>query len=297
MTPPRQWSIVELVDWTANYLKERKVENSRLEVEWLLAHVLKMSRIDLYLNFDRPLTPAELSAFKRLLKRRLTHEPVQYLVGETEFMSLSLYVSPDVLIPRPETEILVEKALEWTDAHFREGEPLISLDVGTGSGNVAVSFAHYCAQARMVAIDLQESVLAIARKNASRHQVEDRIDFHKADLQSDWSELSETGFDLILSNPPYISQSEFDALESNVRDFEPRTALLAGSNGLDFYPILAERIHKVLRAPGAAFVEIGASQGDLVKQLFQDSGFPDPQIIKDLAGRDRILFVDNRSEQ
>ncbi|NOY60279.1 MAG: peptide chain release factor N(5)-glutamine methyltransferase, partial [Calditrichaeota bacterium] len=182
----QQWKLIGLLNWTADYLDQKGFENSRLEAERLLAHSLHIQRIDLYVNFDRPLIPDELAQFKSLLKRRLDHEPLQYIIGETEFYSLPIKVAPGVLIPRPETEVLVENALQIINDNFPQGKEINVLDVGTGSGNIAIAIAKNAVHARLTAIDISADALKIARQNAELNNVAEKINFLQHDALGDW---------------------------------------------------------------------------------------------------------------
>ncbi len=179
---PLQWTVIKLINWTSQYLHEKGFDNARLEAERLLAHTLKKRRIDLYLLFDRPLTPSELSLFKTFLKRRLALEPIQYITQETEFFSLPFYVDGRVLIPRPETEILVQLAFEHISTTCRNVSPVRILDVGTGCGNIAIALAKNIKAATLAAVDVSNAALAVARQNAENHGVSERIDFVNWDV-------------------------------------------------------------------------------------------------------------------
>jgi release factor glutamine methyltransferase len=282
----RHWTVIELLKWTADYLAEKKFDNARLTGERLLCHVLGVRRVDLYVNFDRPLSADELAAFKHLLKRRLSFEPLQYIIGETEFFSLSFNVGPGVLIPRPETELLVEKVIDY-------GRTLTScriLDIGTGSGCIAVSLAKHLELARITAIDNSEQALDQARENAEKNQVLDRIQFLLWDFFSDQLPFSQP-FDIVAANPPYISQSDYDELAPEIRNFEPNSALLAGADGLDAYHALKARLSRLLEPGGKAFFEIGADQAAALHRLFQNL-----IILQDFAGRDRLAVITRSGE-
>lgn len=275
----RRWTIIELLKWTADYLKEKRFENGRLTGERLLAHVLNCRRVDLYVQFERPLTGDELASYKTLLKRRLAHEPLQYIIGETEFFSLPFKVGPAALIPRPETELLVEKALA---AASRLPEARI-LDIGTGSGNIAISLAVHLPTAKITAVDCSQAALALAAENSQRNHVGERIQWREWNLFSDAC-LSSTPFDIVVSNPPYIRQTDFDALPPEIKNFEPRIALLAGSNGLDAYQAIGKWLPTLLDKPGVAFLEIGADQAKDVAALLGEV-----VVHRDLAGKDRVI--------
>lgn len=287
----QHWKLIGLLNWTADYLAQKGFENSRLEAERLLAHSLHIQRIDLYVNFERPLIPDELAQFKSLLKRRLAHEPLQYIIGETEFYSLPFKVAPGVLIPRPETEILVENALQIIDKNLPQDKVINILDVGTGSGNIAIAIAKNAAHARLTAIDISAAALKIARENAELNNVADKINFLQHDALGDWPSHFTNYFDLILSNPPYVSEAEFENLPREIREFEPRNALLGGKDGVDFYNNFCQIVKNLLRADGVVLFEIGETMGSFLEKSFQRCGFISSEIIKDLTKKDRILKI------
>jgi len=285
----KPWTVLSLLSWTAAHLQEKGFENSRLNAERLLSHVLALRRVDLYLQFDRPLQPEELSAFKALLKRRIAHEPLQYLLGETEFMSLPFKVEPGVLIPRPETEGLAEKAIEWCSSRFNGERPIRVLDIGTGSGNIAVALAKNVEGAEIIAVDFSPAALALAKENAERHGVLDCIRFELQDIRSASPAEWRQRFDLLVSNPPYIAQREWPALPLEVRDYEPALALQGGMDGFDFYRIFSRRLPDWLLPGGHMLLEIGDGMGDAVSALFPAPAFCDVTIHPDLAGKQRII--------
>ena len=282
------WTVVELIRWTANYLKEKGFGDARLEVERLLAHVLGCDRVGLYLQFDRPLTPEELARFKALLKRRLAHEPLQYVLGETEFHGLRLRVDRRVLIPRPETEQLVDVCLEI----FGPGPRARVLDVGTGSGNIVLALARSWPKADCVGADISAEALAVAEENARLNGLEDRVRFVRADLFSqDFADRVGRGFDLVVSNPPYVRPDEWEGLQPEITQYEPREALVAEPDGLAFYRRLALLAPKLLRSNGVLAVEIGAAQAAEVREIFGERGLQQIELHRDLAGRDRVVVA------
>ncbi|MBN1540800.1 peptide chain release factor N(5)-glutamine methyltransferase [candidate division KSB1 bacterium] len=286
---PKQWSVASLIGSTSEYLLEKGFENSRLEAERLLAHVLGLQRIDLYLQFDRPLKHDELSHFKILLRKRLEQVPLQYLIGETEFMSLSFLVTPDVLIPRPETELLVEKAIEFCEQEWQNSPTIHALDIGTGSGAIAVALAYHEPRLHIVAVDRSDTALEIAQKNGIRHGVSNRIEFLHHDAADIWPKSWTNSFDLILSNPPYIREDEFALLPDEIRRYEPRSALLAQMEGLEFYLLFSKLLPQLMRPQGIALLEIGADMAADAVACFVGCGFERVEVLKDLAGRDRVL--------
>jgi release factor glutamine methyltransferase len=282
----KTWKLIELLNVSAGHLQQKGVENPRLNAEILLTHVLNVKRIDLYLNFERPLTLTELETYRTYLKRRLQHEPLQYITQVTEFMSLPFKVDRSVLIPRPETEILVETILAAAKRDFSATTPLRILDIGTGSGNIAVSLAKYLPQAQIIAIDISASALAIATQNAQLNQVAPQILFQPADCTTF---RPERVFDIVVSNPPYISTPEFRELPPEVKHYEPSQALLAEENGLRFYRILGQRAAALIKTGGLLAVEIGFRQGQAVSRIFRENHLANIQIIPDLNQHDRVV--------
>ncbi len=284
MTLKKRWSVIELINWTADYISEKGFENARLETEWLLSHVLKKKRIDLYLNFDRPLSSLELGEFKSLLKRRLNHEPLQYILQETEFYSLPLKVNPHVLIPRPETELLVDKVIEHIKKNPKSGAYNI-LDIGTGSGCIAIALAKQIENANLEAWDVSEKALQVASENARWNGVDNKICFKQQNVFDEWPGAQ---FDMIVSNPPYIRKNEFQELAPEIINYEPQSALIAGNDGLTYYNRFASEMTKVASPNSCAFFEIGADMADSVKSIFGSRTY----IFQDLTGRDRIIKVE-----
>jgi release factor glutamine methyltransferase len=260
----------------------------RLEAEVLLAHVLACSRTHLYAHPERKLSSELRTRFQRLVSRRAADEPLPYLIGETQFYGMELHVDPRVLIPRPETETLVELAGAWLTAHRRAEKAPAVVDVGTGSGAIAISLAVDASWARIYAADLSSPALDVARDNARRHNVYERITF----LLSDLLEALADPVDLIVSNPPYIAQEEWATLPAGVREREPRLALDGGVDGLQIIQRLLVDAARRLRTQGALMIEIGAAQGPEARKAARRA-FPDAeiQIVQDLAGRDRVLSV------
>jgi release factor glutamine methyltransferase len=286
----KQWKLIDLLNWTADYLTQKGFENGRLETERLLAHSLDLDRIDLYVNFDRPLVPEELSHFKSLLKRRLEHEPLQYILGETEFYSLPFNVASGVLIPRPETEILVDQVRSVCSNEFQECETVNLLDVGTGSGNIAIACARHIPNAKTTAVDVSEQALEIAQQNAELNEVAEKVAFFQQDALGDWKTEYHQKFDVIVSNPPYISTAEYEKLDDEIKNFEPQKALLAGEKGLCFYHKFLPQLHNLLKPGGFVFFEIGETQAQQLSEFYSNNGFS-AEIIKDLAEKDRILKI------
>jgi release factor glutamine methyltransferase len=280
---------LELTRKAAAVLAERAFENPRLEAELLLAGVLGVKRLDLYLQHDRPVAPAELERFRACVRRRLRHEPVQYILGRAAFRKLELHVDQRVLIPRPETEVLVGAVLDWCAAAGTAGSVL---DIGTGSGAIALSLAQEGGFRRIVASDVSADALDVARANAARLGLADRIEFRHGPLFD--ALPADERFDVIVSNPPYVADHERDALMPEVRDHEPAGALFAGADGLAVIEALVMRAPGRLEAGGLLALEIGATQADAVQALAgKAGGYAGMRMLPDLAGRPRVLLMEH----
>lgn len=275
------WTTLAVLDWTTQRFAEAEISSARLEAQLLLAHVLKCSRMQLYTGFDKPLAEAELAAYRGLIKRRLAGEPVAYLLGEHEFWGLPLHVDPHVLIPRPDTETLVEVA---RDTLPDRSAPCTVLDLCTGSGAVALALAKELPASRVIATELSPEAAAIARKNAERNSLADRVDIRVGDL---FAPAFGERFDLIVANPPYIATDVIATLSAEVHR-EPRLALDGGPDGLAFYDrICAEAAAYLL--PGAALVlEHGFDQADAVGARLAAAGFEQITLTRDLGKNPRV---------
>ena len=273
------WTVLKLLRWTADYFKGRDIDSPRLDAELLLADTLKLDRVGLYLNFERPLQAGELAAYREQVRRRAGHEPLAYILGRAEFWSLPFKVTPAVLIPRPDTELLVEAALPLLAGAARV------LDVGTGSGALAIALAHERQAVTVTAIDLSAAALAVANENARTNGVAERIAFVETDLAA----LPVGPFELIVANPPYIPQGDLAGLMPEVRDFEPRLALDGGPDGLDAYRALGRQAGAVLAPGGWLLVEVGIGQAAAVQELFASAGLAEIFTARDLAGIERVV--------
>lgn len=228
----KQWTLIDLLNTTTDYFSKKNIPDSRLNAERLLAHLLHLDRIHLYLQFDRQIRESEIILYRKLVERRVKHEPLQYILGKTEFMGLTFEVNPSVLIPRPETEILVEKTF-LLKSNFTQGKTVI-WDIGTGSGCIAIALAKLWPDCRILATDISDEVLSLAMKNAGINQVTEKIDFYRHDILHD-KPPSDLQVDIIVSNPPYIGKEEFQDLAKEIREYEPHSALTDHDDGLTFY--------------------------------------------------------------
>lgn len=271
LTTPQPWTVGRLLSWTSDHLAGVEVDSPRLSSEILLAHAMACKRIDLYCRFDEVPGESVLAGFRELVRRAVKHTPIAYLVGRKEFYSLSFEVNGDVLIPRPETETLVERAIHVCNGC--DGGSVEVLDVGTGSGCIIIALLDQSPNTRGTAGDISAAALEVARRNAECHKVSERIRFVEADcLKLPADAVPDGGFDLIVSNPPYVAQGEMATLDQAVRDYEPSIALTDGADGLSFFKSLAGDGPMMLREGGAMLVEIGAGQCESVRSIFLSDG-------------------------
>lgn len=279
------WTTLKILTWTREYLSSKGIDNARLEAEWMLCAVTGLDRVGLYLNYERPLNEAELAAYRAMVARRGRREPLQHILGTQEFYGLEFEVSPDVLIPRHDTETLVTRALEVAPAARSV------LDIGTGSGCIAVAVAIQLPAAKVSAIDISEAALVVARRNAERHGA--NIEFLTGSLLAP---VTGRCFDLILSNPPYIPSSEIATLEPEVRCGDPRGALDGGTDGLDIYRLLIPAAAKHLNPGGWLLVEVGAGQAPDVAQLFRETcQYEEPVVVPDPGAIERVVGAQKSS--
>lgn len=283
-------TILEIINKTTQFFKQKNIEDPRLNTERLLSALLNIDRVQLYLQYDRLMTRNETEMFRNFVRRRAENEPLQYIIGETEFMGLRFQVNPDVLIPRPETEILIEKILS-----LRESQSVMNptvWDIGTGSGCIAVSLAHYWPECNIIASDVSEPSLGVAKENAILNRVEGNINFIQHDILKDPAELiAQT--DIIVSNPPYISLDEYENLGDEIRLFEPKMALTDNSEGLMFY----ERIFSLIEDGHRCkfiLVELSGTQTEKIIQFAGQFKFAGVDVYTDLNDIARILQIKTR---
>lgn len=280
-------TVLEVIQKSTEFLGRKGVESPRLQIELLLAHVLRMPRLKLYLSFDRELTESELTTLRELVMRRGNREPLQHLVGTVSFCGYEIAVNRDVFIPRPETELLAEQCWIWLEQSGIESPAV--LDVGTGSGCVAIALALRCPAARITAVDISEAALGVARSNAARHCVEDRITFFCGD---GFSPIAKgTRFDLVVSNPPYIPTEEISRLQPEVRDYDPRVALDGGADGLGFIRRLAVEAGDYMAPGGRLMIELGDGQAELARGIFGAAGWNVEDVKVDDRGCPRVLVA------
>lgn len=276
--------VIDLINVAAEHLKSRGFENARFEVECLLGSVLGLTRMQLYLAYDRPVTDEELARFRALYRRRLAHEPLQHLVGETGFREVILKTDRRALIPRPETELLVEIAVEF----LAPRESPLAADLGAGTGAIALSVAREVPGAHVVAVDISDDALLLAERNARLLGLETAVTLVSGDMLD---ALEGRGpFDAVLSNPPYIPSGDIETLQPEVRDHEPRIALDGGPDGMDVLRRIISGVHRHLKHGGLLLLEFGEGQGEFLKRFAEETGnYTSVEIVYDLTGRDRIL--------
>ena len=280
------WKVIDILKITTDYFKDKQIENPRLNAEQLLAHVLDLSRVQLYVQFERPLSSTEVSLFRELIRRRAANEPLQYILGETEFMGLNFKVTPATLIPRPETELLVEHIIETVKNSKNENISII--DIGTGSGCIAISLAHYLTDCKIIATDISQEALNLAKNNATANKT-NNVNFLKHDILMA-SKFPVESIDIIVSNPPYISVAEMNDLPNEIKNFEPEVALTDNKNGILFYDKILSLIDKDLKCK-FVIMEMNANLKDQIINIATKYGFTDLEIITDLNDLPRILKI------
>ncbi len=278
-------TVLEAIQKSTEFLTKKGVESPRLQTELLLAHLLKMPRMKLYLNFERALTTVETDALREFIKRRSLHEPLQHITGSTSFCGYEITVNRNVLVPRPETEMLAE--LGWQ--FLAEQGDSTALDFCTGSGCIAIALTAKCPTAKIVAADISGDALALAKENAERNKVMERIEFLQGDGFAALPVVSR--FDLVISNPPYIPTAEIASLQPEVRDFDPRLALDGGADGLEFYRLIASQSKKFLNKGGKVMMEFGDGQAEAIRKIFETEKWIVEAVKEDYSHRARILIA------
>jgi release factor glutamine methyltransferase len=288
--PTESWTIRKLLEWTAGFLARKEVDSPRLSAELLLAHVLGVPRIKLYTDYERPLGEKELATFRDLVKRAGEQEPIAYLTGKSYFFNLELAIGTGVLIPRPDTETLVENVLQLIRNTPGMDSPRL-LDLCTGSGCIACAIASRVKTASVTAIDLSEAAVAVAKQNAEQLKVADRVTVLQGDLYAPLTDTVDAQpFHMIVSNPPYIPSDQIASLDRNVRDYEPRLALDGGPDGLAIHRRILEQAAYRLLPGGHLFMEIAFDQGERAMELASSQhDLENVRLLKDYGGKDRVV--------
>lgn len=284
----KNWTIIQLLNETQKYFEKKGIESARLDAEILLAFALNKERINLYVDFQSPVNANELIIFREMVKRRANREPVAYITGCKEFWSVNLKVTPDVLIPRPETELIVEHTLKIINENYQEDYKIFAADIGTGSGAISISLAKEYPNIIICSVDISINALSVAKENIVLNGLEDKNLPVCADGFSAFKETEK--FDIILSNPPYVVKDNIAGLQPEISEYEPHLALDGGDDGLDFYRNNILYFHSFLKPGGFILLETGDDQADLVSGLLIDSNeFERVNVIKDYSGRDRVI--------
>jgi release factor glutamine methyltransferase len=277
-------TVLDALNKSTHYLEKKGIESPRMNAEILLADILKCKRLQLYLMFDRPLTEKEQNEYREYLKRRSTFEPAQYIIGTVEFYGLEFKVSPEVLIPRPETEILVETVINSVN---KEDE-LHIMDIGSGSGNISIAFAVNLPNAYVTGIEISNSAITIAEENLKKYDCNERVSFLNYDIISvSRDELSD--FDIIVSNPPYVSKEEYGKIQKEILNYEPDIAVTDFHDGFKFYRRIISLSEKLLKPNGKIFLEIAQGQSKKINEIMKENKFKDISIIQDYQKIDRVI--------
>ena len=281
------WRIIDLINWGEKYLKEKSIENPKIEIELFLQHLLKCKRIDLYLQFETIVKPENLAILRKWITRRINYEPIQYILGYSEFYGRPFIVNKNVLIPRPETEILIDISIEELK---NVNNPTI-LDIGTGSGCIAITVALEIPLSTIIAIDIDERAISVAKNNVEKHGVKN-IEFIITDI---FHEKINRKVDMLISNPPYIAKEEVPGLMKDVKDYEPLIALTDNNDGLMFYRKIAEIMPSILKENGTAIVEVGIEDHpNRVENIFRERGFDEIKKRLDLNKDTRAIVIKNK---
>lgn len=277
-------TVLEAIQLSTEYLEKKGIESARTNAELLLAGILNCKRLDLYLKFDRPLDENEKQVYRNFISKRGNFEPLQYILGETEFFGLRFLVNPSVLIPRPETEILLETIIEESDSNTN----LRILDIGSGSGNIPIVLAKNLKNADIISIDISDEAIKTAEMNAEINEVKERIEFKKFDVFN--VGINELGaFDIIVSNPPYVDKDEMMNLQKEIVDFEPHSAVTDGHDGYKFYERITNVSQFILKEEGKLYFEVGQGQYKKVLSLLEKNNFFENKVIKDYQDIERVV--------
>ena len=277
-------TVLHAINISTDYLEKKGIESPRMNAEILLADVLKCKRLELYLMYDRPLTENEQNKYRDYLKRRSTFEPAQYIIGTVEFYGMEFKVSPAVLIPRPETELLVETVINSVDKE----DKLNVLDIGSGSGNISIAVAVNLPNSLVTGIEISESAIKIAEENLKKYDCNERVSFLNYDILSlDRDELSD--IDIIISNPPYVSKNDYGKIQKEILNYEPDIAVTDFEDGFKFYREIISLSAQVLKTDGKIFLEIAEGQSNRIHEIMKQNNFKDITVIKDYQKIDRVI--------
>jgi len=278
-------TVLDVLNKSTDYLEKKGIESPRMNAEILLADILKCKRLELYLMYDRPLTEKELTEYREYLKRRSTFEPAQYIIGTVEFYGLEFNVSPVVLIPRPETEILVETVI---DSVNKEDELRI-MDIGSGSGNISIAIAVNLPNAYVIGIEISESAITVAEENLKKYDLNKRVSFLNYDILSgNRDELSD--FDIIVSNPPYVSKEDYGKVQKEILNYEPNIAVTDFHDGYKFYREIISLSAQVLKPNGKIFLEIAQGQSKKISGFMKENNFKEISIVQDYQKIERVIY-------
>jgi release factor glutamine methyltransferase len=283
----RVWTLIDIVDWGKEYFEKKNIDSPRLTIELMLCNLLNIERIQIYTQYDRPLLKSELNTLREIILRRAKHEPLQYILGSTDFYGFKFKVNNSVIIPRPETELLVELAIKSTF----DKDNISILDIGTGSGCIAISIASNYYNSNITAIDISEEALKLAAVNAIENNIE-RIKFKNCDILTET--ITEGPFDLIVSNPPYIPLTEYQQLDPELLNYEPDISLTDKADGLTFYRHFAKIFRNILKPDGKFFLEFGYGQKDSIQEIFKKENW-ETRCYNDAGGIPRVItnLIDN----
>lgn len=278
-------TILESINLSSKYLAQKGIESPRTNAELLLANIIGCKRLDLYLSFDRPLGKEETEKYREFIRRRGSFEPLQYITGKVEFYGLEFKVTPSVLIPRPETELLVENIINVLS---KEKQSII-LDIGCGSGNIAIALAINLPSTKIICTDNSDDAIKTSKENAEIHLVSNKIDFLNHNIMKE-DLINFPDFDIIVSNPPYVSKENFSILQKEIRDFEPRSAVTDDKDGFTFFREISVKSFRKLKEGGKLFFEVAQGQSDGVMEIMKKNNFINITIIKDYQSIDRVIF-------
>ena len=278
-------TVLESLNLSADYLQKHDIESPRINAELLLASILNCKRLDLYLAFDKPLSKDEIEKYRNFIKRRGKFEPLQYITGSVEFYGIEIKVNPSVLIPRPETEILIDSVIE----EVKTIEEITIMDIGCGSGNIAIALADNLSNCTVFGTDISKDALKISMDNAEINGVKNKTEFHQKNILSDdFSDLPK--MDIIVSNPPYVSEEKFDTLQNEIKYFEPNFAVTDFSDGYKFYNAISKKAKLLLKPGGKIFFELSENQHIKVKEIMDANGIKDIKINKDYLNIERVIY-------